>query len=203
MNAGRAVAFYALASAEGPIAYQWMKDLAPLTTQTAPTLALPAVAAADAGSYQCSASNAGGATLSEPALLSVFDPPLANAAAFLGATAPAQMEPGQELLIGIQMRDTSPLTWSAAQGYRLAALDDPDGLLQGASRVDLPDANEVIPVGGAAQFIALARAPAQPGSYSAHLRMVEEGVEFFGETATLAISVVPPRNGAGDWALYE
>ncbi len=59
-------------TATGAQSYQWRKGGQPLDGQTAATLSLPAVTAADAGSYDCVLTNAAGNVTTMPASLAVL-----------------------------------------------------------------------------------------------------------------------------------
>ncbi len=69
---GRPAAFAAAAGGSPPLQYQWFKDGTALLNQTNATLALPAVLAADAGSYFAQISNPVSSTNSRAALLTVL-----------------------------------------------------------------------------------------------------------------------------------
>ncbi|HEX5221262.1 MAG TPA: immunoglobulin domain-containing protein, partial [Verrucomicrobiae bacterium] len=60
-----------------PIAYQWRKQLVPITGATSTNLILTNVTLADAGSYDVLASNLFGSTTSSVAMLTVFNPAIA------------------------------------------------------------------------------------------------------------------------------
>lgn len=68
---GSNVTFTVAATGAGTLAYQWLKDGAPLTGATASTLSLTSVAAANAGDYSVRVSNASGSITSTGFALSV------------------------------------------------------------------------------------------------------------------------------------
>jgi hypothetical protein len=68
---GRNTAFTVEASGAAPLAYQWSKDNRPIAGATNATLALTAVADADAGSYAVSVTNSAGSVRSNPVTLVV------------------------------------------------------------------------------------------------------------------------------------
>ncbi|MBL9204867.1 MAG: immunoglobulin domain-containing protein [Opitutaceae bacterium] len=71
---GAAVTLTAAATGEGTITYQWSKDGANLPGATSASLSLTSVTTASAGSYRVAATNAGGTTQSNIALLTVVEP---------------------------------------------------------------------------------------------------------------------------------
>jgi len=58
-----------------PLSFQWFKDDQALPAQNGSTLHLPNVSAADSAEYSVQVSNAGGQTMSDPALVTVLYPP--------------------------------------------------------------------------------------------------------------------------------
>jgi uncharacterized delta-60 repeat protein len=72
-GAGTGVVFSVTATGTAPLSYQWSKDGSPLSGATLATLSLANVSAATAGVYRVTVTNVAGTTLSNPALLAVFD----------------------------------------------------------------------------------------------------------------------------------
>lgn len=68
---GGTVSFSAMVSGSGPLTYQWLKDGAPLTGATSPTLTLPIVTEASVGSYRLVATNPAGSVQSSAATLTL------------------------------------------------------------------------------------------------------------------------------------
>lgn len=89
---GGSVTFAVAASGSGPLTYQWSKGGAAIAGATTAVLTLPALSAADAGSYGVVVSNAQGSAASDAASLTVIGAPAigsqpANASALEGGTA--------------------------------------------------------------------------------------------------------------------
>jgi hypothetical protein len=74
--AGAEVRLSVAAAGTAPLSYQWRKGEADLPGETGPTLYLAKAGAANAGSYTVVASNAAGSVTSQPAVLTVLDPPV-------------------------------------------------------------------------------------------------------------------------------
>jgi alpha-tubulin suppressor-like RCC1 family protein len=76
LHPGQTATFAAVARGTGAIAYQWLREGAPIVGARQPVLSLPAVAAGDAGSYTVQATDASGQTItSNPAALVVSAAP--------------------------------------------------------------------------------------------------------------------------------
>jgi hypothetical protein len=70
LHPGQTATFAAVARGTGSIAYQWLREGAPIPGATQPVLTLPAVAAGDVGTYAVRATDASGLTItSNPAAL--------------------------------------------------------------------------------------------------------------------------------------
>jgi len=61
-----------------PFTYQWSKSGSPISGATSATFVIPAVSAADAGTYTCSVSNSAGNTVSNNAVFTVALVPPSN-----------------------------------------------------------------------------------------------------------------------------
>jgi hypothetical protein len=116
--------------------------------------------------------------------------PLVNASAFVSQTVPATMTAGASVQVSVTMRNTGTTTWTPA-AYRLGAQNPHDNSNWGAARVALP--GDVAP-GQDAVVTWTVTAPATPGSYNFQWRMLNLGVEWFGERS--ANVVVAVQDGA-------
>jgi hypothetical protein len=121
---------------------------------------------------------------------------IANDAVFLGQTVPAVMNAGEQYQVSVTMRNTGTNTWTAA-GYRLGAQNPHDNKNWGASRIAV--SGSVAP-GQDAVVTWTVTAPSSPGTYNFQWRMLNLGVEWFGErSANVVISVqggTPLQNGS-------
>lgn len=110
----------------------------------------------------------------------------------ISISAPAQVAPGQSFQATVVMKNTGQNIWQAAslnptQPHRLGSTSPNDNTTWGLSRVNsvtpqvLPNEN--------ATFVINATAPTSLGSKSFAWRMVHDAVEWFGATASTAISV--------------
>jgi pectate lyase/pectin methylesterase-like acyl-CoA thioesterase len=121
VNAGTPATFTVAANGSAPLAYQWLKNGAPISGATSAALTLPSVTAAAAGAYSVTVSNAGGSVTSAAAILTVADPALAITSLFpahggtgLPIDVPLRLTLGIAPLLGtsglIQIRDTATNT---------------------------------------------------------------------------------------------
>ncbi len=110
---------------------------------------------------------------------------------------PSLLACGEERQVTVVMENTGSIPWSGAEGYRLGAVDDSDPF-NGEGRVAIPD-EVVVPPGETWSFSVVLVAPLEPGSYISDWRMLQEHVQWFGESVSQEIAVEcdthPPRTG--------
>lgn len=108
-----------------------------------------------------------------------------NAALFIAQSVPTTMTAGASYPVSITMRNTGTTTWTAAHLYRLGAQGPQDNTNWGSARIYLPatvapgadvtiNFMVVAPYGGADE----------PAPTQFRWRMVEDGVEWFGDYTT-------------------
>jgi hypothetical protein len=107
-----------------------------------------------------------------------------NRAERTALSVPGTMTAGQTQSVSVTFRNSSAIPWTARAGYRLGVTDDRWLTV----RAQL-GASETIAPGQTRPFDLTVVAPATPGSYTLELRMVQEGVEWFGDTATTTVVV--------------
>jgi methionine-rich copper-binding protein CopC len=100
-------------------------------------------------------------------------------------TIPATMIAGQTYSVNVTVKNTGSSTWTAADGYKLGALDNSDFF---ASTRRLLGGSDSIASGQSKTFTFNMTAP-PPGSYNIGLQMLQEGVKWFGETLTRNVTV--------------
>jgi len=111
---------------------------------------------------------------------------------FVSQNLPAVLLPGQYVVVSITMQNRGPQLWRAGQSIRLGA--EGDSLTWGVNRV--PVLTDVWP-GSQYTFTFPITAPAVPGTYNFQWRMLEEGVQRFGDVTTnVPITVLAPSNQA-------
>ncbi|MBI3724019.1 hypothetical protein HY251_08720, partial [bacterium] len=127
-------------------------------------------------------------------------PKSADAAAVLAVDIPTKMDPLGKGTFTVIMRNDGLATWD--DGYRLGVVGDLSGdgarFIEGtgaeANRVHLAD-GATVPPGGTYTFSFAVKAPSTPShAYDVKLRMVHEGVSWFGETAEQVVvtGTTPP-----------
>ena len=111
-------------------------------------------------------------------------------AAFVSQTVPTTMNAGQLQNVSITLRNTGGTTWTAANLYRLGAINPYDNATWGFNRVALA-AGESIAPGQQKTFSFAVMPPPTSGTYNFQWRMVQDGVTWFGtETTNVAVTVV-------------
>ncbi len=116
-----------------------------------------------------------------------------NNSLITGLVAPDFAEMGSAVAAVVTMRNTGTSTWTAGSGYKLGAVRNstpPDDPTWATTRVLLADD---VPPGGQASFSIAATAPALAGLVPFSWRMLQEGVEWFGDVASHPIVVMPPQ----------
>jgi len=118
-----------------------------------------------------------------------------NGAQFVTGSVPAVMNAGQPYQVSVTMRNTGSNTWTVG-GYRLGSQNPHENTNWGASRVTLP--GDVAP-GQDAVVTWNVTAPSTAGTYNFQWRMLNLGVEWFGELSTNVVvtvqgSAAPPND---------
>ncbi len=115
-------------------------------------------------------------------------PALLRDALFVGQSVPSEMVLGSSHVVEVRMRNMGNQTWTAAAEYRLGS-----HLAQWRwPRVDVP---APVAPGQEARFQFVVTAPTTSGSYTFQWRMLQEGVEWFGEmtpAVTIRVGVRVP-----------
>jgi len=107
-------------------------------------------------------------------------------------SAPSWLLPGVVWPVSVTMQNVGPTTWTAGQGFKLASQGD--SMTWGLNRVALP---YDVPPGASVTFSFNITAPTVPGTYNFQWRMLQEGVQRFGDaTNNVQITVVTPSNSA-------
>ncbi len=103
---GTTATFSVSASGTAPLSYQWRKDGNPIGGATLATFSIPAVIAADAGSYDCVVTNGCGSATSSAASLSVDLAPVVDTSP-TGTVVTA----GMPFSLSVSASGTAPLTY--------------------------------------------------------------------------------------------
>lgn len=104
-------------------------------------------------------------------------------------TIPPVMKPGQRLLATVTMLNSGDQPWTRKRKIRLAVLEDPRGLAATtAGRAPLEE-GQTVAGGQKVTFHLRLEAPKTPGPCPLKFRMVEENVEFFGQSTSMTVNV--------------
>jgi hypothetical protein len=120
--------------------------------------------------------------------------PRANAAAYVSQVVPRQVTIGQTFSVQVTMKNTGTAAWSraASKGYYLGSQDPEDNMIWGTNRGWM-DPNARVAPGDAYTFDVSLTAPSTAGTRTMQWQMLEDAVEWFGETTpVVSIDVVPP-----------
>ena len=109
-----------------------------------------------------------------------------NNATFVTQVVPFTVAPGHLYNASITMKNSGFGSWTPGS-HKLGSQNPQDNGVWGLSRIALPTA---VPAGGQVTFNFMLQAPTAPGTYNFQWRMLQEGVDWFGEyTANVAILV--------------
>jgi hypothetical protein len=127
--------------------------------------------------------------LSHHGILSLPD----QTARFVIGSVPTQMVPGQTYTVSVTMLNTGLTVWFPDALYGLGSQNPQDNAIWGVQRVAVP--GPVVP-GQPVSFSFDVSAPSTPGTYHFQWRMVQDGVEWFGDftpDVVITVSKIPAR----------
>lgn len=114
-------------------------------------------------------------------------------AVVVGISAPPTVAAGQPFTATVAFRNAGPDTWTTAASYYAGTVNDSVAFGNIAQRTGVTGA---IPPGGTATIAVSCIAPATAGNYPLQLRMLQNGVNWFGGVAQVNINVTggqPPQ----------
>ena len=116
-----------------------------------------------------------------------------HGAAFESQVVPTQMVPGQRYPVSVSIRNTGADSWTSAKHYALGSQNPQDNnVWQTSGRCTVPG---TVPSDSTVTFQFTVTAPNSPGTYNFQTRMVQDGVEWFGDyTPNVSVKVAPPEN---------
>lgn len=113
-----------------------------------------------------------------------------NSAMSYEQSVPTTMVAGRSYAVKFRFRNGGNTTWSAATGYSLGSWNPANNSTWGVARVPVKDQ---VPGGVGTLFEFNVVAPSLPGTYSLQWRMLEEGIEWFGDpTPDVQVVVTGP-----------
>lgn len=147
---------------------------------TTSTLMNPTHAYASAGSYTVSlrVRDNLGAYSSFNYTTATVSNPLYNGATFVSQTVPTSMSPGRQYTITVTMKNSGTKTWTTADMHRLGSQNPQDNATWGVARVNVPAS---VAPGQSVTFNFTVTAPSAAGAHNFQWRMLQEGVEWFGD----------------------
>lgn len=123
-----------------------------------------------------------------------------NSARFISQIVPSEMEAGQPYQISITLENNGITSWTREQNYRLGQQASGSNYF-GLSRILLDQSEQILP-GQTKTFTFMVSAPQQEGTYIFQARMVQELIEWFGET-TPEVQINVVDNRLWDWGNAE
>lgn len=113
----------------------------------------------------------------------------------VGVAAPGTVTRNERFTATVTFLNTGTLPWTSdGTPHKLGSVTPQDNIRWGVNRVELPGQQPVHP-GQTVTFSFTTFAPAGPGAHPFAWRMVEDSVEWFGETCRVAITVVDAAHG--------
>jgi RHS repeat-associated protein len=120
-------------------------------------------------------------------------PPPPNSAQFISQSVPQTMIAGQSYSVSVTIQNTGSNAWTSASNYNLGSQNAQDNTTWGMGRVGLPYS---VGSGSQVTFSFTVTAPATSGTYNFQWRMVQDGVEWFGDfTPNVVVTVNAPSGG--------
>lgn len=116
-------------------------------------------------------------------------------AAFISQTVPDTIIAGESFTFSITYKNTGTTVWTPADKYRLGTQALQDNQYFGVGRIDVPD---TVSPGDTVTFTTTLTAPTDEGIYVIQWRMVQEGVEWFGEKS----EIIPFKNYTDSNAIF-
>jgi len=127
-----------------------------------------------------------------------------NNAGFVNQNVPSSMQAGSESEVKVIMKNSGTVDWGS--GFKLGSQNPQDNQIWSVGRIPV---DETVYPGEAKTFCFNITAPSDPSTYDFQWRMIEEGVEWFGDfTASVEIDVdaasqcgpadLPPYDGIVD-----
>jgi hypothetical protein len=104
---------------------------------------------------------------------------------------------GQSFSVVVRARNTGLTYWTERDRYRLGTQNQTDNLIWGSGRFFLYQ-NEVVFPSGNKDFLLSLVAPTVPGNHMLSLKMLQEGVSWFGGSVSKSIQVLPAQGLSGD-----
>ncbi|MEK7564162.1 MAG: hypothetical protein AAB510_01160 [Patescibacteria group bacterium] len=118
-----------------------------------------------------------------------------NNAEFISQSIPSSMATSQVFPVTVIMKNTGTTTWTSGGLYRLGSQNPQDNMTFGSNRPGILASGDSIAANSQKTFNFNITAPNTPGTYNFQTKMVQDGVQWFGDLSTnVAIVVVTGVN---------
>ena len=125
--------------------------------------------------------------------------PQARMSEFVSQNVTDFIEAGKAFTVSVKMKNIGTLPWKKSSNFSLGSVNPTDSSVWGISRIPLP-VEEVRP-GDIVNFVFDVTAPMSAGKYNMQWKMLEEGVERFGDlTTNMEINVGVGENCDITWS---
>jgi hypothetical protein len=115
-----------------------------------------------------------------------------RSAVFVDQSVPAEMVSDHAYTVSVRMRNTGTVPWSAGENYRLGSVNPLDNETWGLRRVAL---TTTVAPGAEVTLTFTVKSPRAEGEYDFQWRMVQDGVDWFGdETRKVTVTVSRPTS---------
>jgi uncharacterized protein affecting Mg2+/Co2+ transport len=125
--------------------------------------------------------------------------PPTNDAQFVSVTVPASVAPGASFNATVAFKNTGTTTWTVAGGHKLGSQNPQDNTIWG-STTNRTNLTASVAPGASYTFTVPCVAPSTAGNYNFQNRMVQDGVEWFGDVSTNKVIAVVAPNLAPTWS---
>jgi Ig-like domain from next to BRCA1 gene len=115
----------------------------------------------------------------------------ARAATFVDQKVPTEMVADHPYTVSVRMRNTGSVPWTTGENFRLGSVNPLDNEVWGLRRVVV---TKTVAPGQETTFVFAVKSPGTEGEYTFQWRMVQDGVDWFGdETRNVAVTVTRPK----------
>jgi len=108
-----------------------------------------------------------------------ISPTISNAK-YISQDVPTIMSPGADVSLSITLQNTGKTNWTKADGFYLGSQNEQDNTTWGTKRAELNDGDTIVP-GANVSFTFNVSVPDSASVYNFQWRMIQEGVNWFGD----------------------
>ena len=106
--------------------------------------------------------------------------PTISNAKYISQNVPTVMSPGATVSVSITLQNTGKTNWTKADGFQLGSQNEQDNTTWGTNRIELNEGETIAP-GANKTFTFDVTVPSEESVYNFQWRMMQEGVNWFGD----------------------